>query len=101
KGDVMLIQAMLSVLGRADPGDIGLKSMDQMPTPNGIYDAKTAAAIVGYQKRWRLGLLKVDGIIDPGEYGGRNVIHKTRSQEMTITDLHLSLSVLFSPSNYT
>jgi hypothetical protein len=99
-GDVMLIQAIFHVLSRGGLDSIGLQSMDQVPTPTGRYDLKTETAILRYQTRWRRLLLNADGVIDPASYRDRNVVHQIRSQLMTITDLHVSLRVMFAPSDY-
>jgi hypothetical protein len=103
KGDVMLIQAMLHVIAKRlfSPGFIGLLSMDEVPTPNGIYDLKTEGAILSYQSKWRSELLRADGVIDPASYHNRNVIDRLGSQLMTITHLHFQLKVMFDPANYT
>jgi hypothetical protein len=102
KGDVLLIQGVLFVLAkRTFPPVIGLQSMDQVPTPDGIYDGKTEAAILAYQTRYRPELLQADGVIDPASYQHRNVVSLLSSRLMTITHLHEQLRVLFDDPDYT
>jgi hypothetical protein len=102
KGDVMLIQGVLFVLAkRLNPPLIGLQSMDQVPTPDGTYEAKTEAAILAYQTRYRPELLQADGVIDPASYHRRNIIEHLGSRLMTITHLHEQLRVHFGDADYT
>jgi hypothetical protein len=100
--DVLLIQAIFNVFARRlNPAYLGLQSLDEVPTPNGVYDAKTENAILRYQTTNRSDLLRVDGIVDPGSYGNRNVIDRLGGQLMTITLFHMQLIVLFDVPDYT
>src|SRR5262245_51307695 len=89
-GDVMLVQAMFHAFAtRGAPGLVGLLSMDQVPTPNGIYDEKTEAVILAYQTMLRQDVLKADGVIDPASYRHRNIVNYPDPRLMTITMLHV------------
>ena len=93
KGDVMLIQASFFALAKwLNVNRVGLQSMDQVPVPTGLFDAKTEAAIRAYQgkKGWRP--LNRDGVIDPASYRNRTV--RLGGPLMTITNLHLDLGEL-------
>jgi hypothetical protein len=100
-GDVMLVQAIFHVLAaRVAPSYVGLATMDEVPKPTGRYDSKTEAAIQGYQTNQRSGLLRVDGVIDPASYRGRNIVSTADTPFMTMTLLHVDLRVLFDTPEY-
>jgi hypothetical protein len=93
--DVLLVQAMLkrlAELGVSREGFLGLPSRDAVPEPNGNFeDGKTLNAILSYQRRNARKLLRVDGVIHPAAYQGRNIEDHLGARFMTITLLHLHL----------
>lgn len=92
RSDVMLIQALFKIVGRADiPAKkyFGLAAKD-LPEPTGDFDNKTIQAIWAFQRKMSYCLLNVDGKIHPASYKDK-VIKKAFSggRLMAITLLNL------------
>jgi hypothetical protein len=102
--DVMLIQALFRYISRNDiaaRGQLGL-STSQLPEITGTCDAKTMAAIWGFQQKNRRKLLNVDGLIHPASYADR-VIKDMTKPIMSISLLHnmaVDTSLMRNDSDY-
>ena len=107
-GDVMLTQAMLLYLvesGKDMFAVTGFKSAKELPEVTGKFDEMLGNAIKTYQAHTPKLLLKIDGIIHPASYAGRNIKYTGDSHAkrlMTITRLHKDLLIFASKNgNYT
>jgi hypothetical protein len=91
--DVMLVQTMFHYLahayGQAMPYN-GF-SWNYLPEINGKCDDKTLQAIKLFQQTHAGRLLKVDGLVEPAKYGGRNIVSKNEPV-LTITLMHFFAS---------
>jgi hypothetical protein len=87
--DVMLIQTMFHYLARMKGGtamrNVGFPP-SQLPKIDGICGQKTKQAILIFQRFNANRLLRVDGVIEPAKYDGRNI--KPGQRYMTLTWMH-------------
>jgi hypothetical protein len=89
-GDILLIQAMLQYiangLGSLEAGVIPISNF-KVPKLTGVFDGDTMMSLNLFQSLHSQGLLKVDAIIHPASYAGRNI--NPFKPVMTITLLHV------------
>ena len=91
--DVMLVQTMFHYLahvyGQAMPYN-GF-SWNFLPDINGRCDDKTLRAIRSFQEAHANRLLRVDGLVEPAQYAGRQIASKNE-RVLTITLMHFLAS---------
>ena len=91
--DIMLIQTMFHYLAHVNGKPmpyIGFP-LEYLPEINGDWNFKTQRAILLFQQAHARRLLKIDGLIEPAKYEGRNIKSKD-DRVMTITLFHLLAS---------
>jgi hypothetical protein len=102
--DVMLIQTMfhyISHIKGSPMKNIGFP-LNQIPEITGVCDFKTKQAIFRFQQKNAHKLLRVDGLIEPALYEGRN-IKPGGPRYMTMTLLHFyatEMSLFHPEPNY-
>jgi hypothetical protein len=86
-GDVMVIQATVNIIA-SEPSEASLckLTLEQMPAVTGLFDKRTEAAIKSFQGALSLLLLRADGIVHPGSFGGRTI--KAGGPQTTISQLN-------------
>jgi hypothetical protein len=89
QADVMLVQTMFHYLARMKGGpamkNVGFPP-SQLPRIDGVCGSNTKQAIVNFQRYNANRLLRVDGVIEPAKYDGRNI--KPGQRYMTLTWMH-------------
>ncbi len=89
QADVMLVQTMFHYIARTKDGTAMRNSglgPGQLPRVDGICGAKTKQAILMFQRTNANRLLRVDGIVEPAKYDGRDI--KPGQRYMTLTWMH-------------
>lgn len=101
--DVMLVQTIFHYLARYKDGKPVKKhgiSPGQLPKIDGKCGPVTKQAILSFQRAHAKRLLRVDGIVEPAKYDGRNITPGQRY--LTITWMHHMLEemALFNNESY-
>jgi hypothetical protein len=99
--DVMLIQALFSLIGLKDEYRKSILSdVPHLPAINGIFDEKTRLAIWSFQNASSFALLSVDGRVHPALYENR-IIRPGRKMMITVLNELASwtLTVAVNSSN--
>ncbi len=85
-GDVMVIQALISVAAHGLHGKFLTWNDEDVPAATGIFNETTRKFIWEFQRYFGNSALKVDGLVHPGSFRGRKV--RLDRSMMTIVQLN-------------